>query len=134
MADLWDKRKNDLEPGLKSLLAAYILHYEKVMARILPLAEEHGSDEERLKVWFEIDVTIGDHTLVSPESYRCSRGQRGRAEYQMWAEKSADKAASSWGFYEFFSLGRWDKVDGQSKENTFSKVLLWLKGHSTERK
>lgn len=133
LADLWDKRKNDLEPGIKSLLAAYILHFEKVMDRILPLAEECSSDEEHLKVWFEIDVTTGDHTLVSPESYRCSRGQGGRAEYQVWAEKSADKAALSWGFYEFFSLGRWDKVDGQSKENTFSKVLTWLREHSTER-
>ena len=133
LADLWDKRKNELESGVKSLLAAYILYYEEIMDHILPLEEDCGSDEERLKVWFEIDVTTGNHTLVPPESYRRSRGQGGRDEYQVWAESSADKAALSWGFYQFFNLGRWDKVDKQGKEDTFSKVLLWLREHSMER-
>ncbi|KIM44186.1 hypothetical protein M413DRAFT_443218 [Hebeloma cylindrosporum] len=129
LADLWDKKRHELEPRVKGLLAAYIFYYEQILDRVLPLQDEDDSDEAHLKKWFELDVTSGDHTRVSLESYICIGDQEGPEYYAVWAEKSADKAALSWGFYEFFSLGRWDKVDEQSKANTFSKVLQWLTGH-----
>jgi TPR repeat protein len=129
LADLWERKGNDMDPKLKSLLAAYIFYGESVLDRLLPLADESESDAEHLRKWFEIDAAAGNHTLVSLESYSCSRGQEGGAEYQLWAEKSADKAALSWGFYHCFNLGRWNKVGEQRKEITFSKVLQWLQAH-----
>lgn len=116
LALTWEGFMKKLHPKSLSLLAGYILYYEKILDDVM----ETGN-MEILEKWFEIEIFLSGRHMedLHPED----AGEENAMEMDR-----VEVILSSWNMGSLFEITDTRNMDGETKEGVFFSVKKWLRG------